>query len=171
MKSNSLIFSVLAAHLAMVGFNSLYRSRNFGNDSMNYVNVAREIQAGRGISQPSLGFNQARFAIGDPIPSPLTTQPPVYPLLIAALGKTWLSLPEAALLIPVVSYGIALLLAFSIARTAAGTGSALLMLGLLAHYPPLSYTAAVPLSEATGLVFLLMSMRLLLFAASVPGTS
>lgn len=48
---------------------------------MNYVDVARNISAGRGIAQSTLGFNQPYlFDEASPIPSPMTSQSPLYPI-------------------------------------------------------------------------------------------
>jgi hypothetical protein len=64
-------------------FNTATRIGRFSPDSMNYVNVARNIAEGNGITQPTLGFNQPRINPDDDIPAPLIAQPPLYPLLIS----------------------------------------------------------------------------------------
>ena len=77
---------------------------------MNYVDVALQISSGKGIVQSTLGFNEPYlFQAGSRIPTPLVSQPPLYPLLIALLSRTGLSPVDAALVIPVLAYGTVLL--------------------------------------------------------------
>src|SRR5438105_2159356 len=78
-----LIWIGLTSYLALFVFNAVTRTGRFSPDSMNYVNVARNIKAGKGITQPTLGFNQPRISPYDAIPAPLIAHPPLYPLMIS----------------------------------------------------------------------------------------
>src|SRR5262245_41238413 len=90
----------IIVYLFLFGVNSLSRLRKFSPDSMNYVDVAKNFVAGRGLVQSTLGFNVPRFSIDDTSPTPLISQPPVYPLLIGLFSCLGVSCANAALLIP-----------------------------------------------------------------------
>jgi len=91
-------------YLGLFGYNSLTRTRNFSEDSMNYIDVARNIERGSGITQSTLGFNQPRFLSDSEFPVPLTAQPPIYPLFIALTSQTGISPENMSLIISFVSY-------------------------------------------------------------------
>src|SRR4051812_11464315 len=98
-----LCVALLAIYALWFAFNSYTRTRQFEDgDTMNFIDVARHIVSGQGVTQATLGFNQPRFSVDDPIPTPLTHQPPLYPLMIASLSQTGLAFTDAALLISIV---------------------------------------------------------------------
>jgi 4-amino-4-deoxy-L-arabinose transferase-like glycosyltransferase len=158
-------------YLALFLYNSLTRTRQFSPDSMNYVDVARNIATGRGITQSTLGYNQLfLFTANSAIPEPFTAQAPVYPLLIALVSRAGLSYADAALVIPVVAYAVILLLAFSLARDLYDERAALLAVGCLLVYSPLSNIARFAWSEIVSIVFLLLSLWLLVRFRQLPDT-
>lgn len=154
------ILAVVALCLVLVAYNTL-RVRDFSNDSMNYVNVARSVSSGRGLTQPTLGFNQARFSVEDEIPAPFTAQAPLFPVLIASLAVLGVPHSQGALLIPVLSYGCVLVLAFLLVRELYGKGESWLCLGLLLAYQPLRFISGLGWSESTGIGLILLSLLLL----------
>ena len=81
---------------------------DWSDDSYQYVSTADSILRHGTISTPLVYFESER-AHGT-IPAPLTTFPPGYPLLIAAIARCGLSLPHAALVISTGSYLATLLL-------------------------------------------------------------
>src|SRR5262245_4331149 len=162
-----LALAALQAHL------SLTRSRRFSPDSMNYVNVARNLLAGRGLSQDTLGFNQGDFTTQLAFPEPFTVQGPLFPILIAALGLLGISAADAALLVPALAYPAILWAGFLLARRAWGERAALLALLLLVSSEPLRLIGGAAWAEAPGILLLLLSLLLLLrdraFAAGLLG--
>jgi 4-amino-4-deoxy-L-arabinose transferase-like glycosyltransferase len=141
-------------YLLLFGYNTLTHTNDFSDpDTMNFVDVARNIVAGRGISQSALGFNVPRFAVDASIPIPMTSQPPLHPLLIALLAQSGLSCVTAALLLSMICYGLILLLAYRLAFELYGPNEALLSLGFLLLYAPLRKAAGTAFSEPDGLLF------------------
>ncbi len=148
--------------LALFLYASLTRTRQFSPDSMNYVDVARNIATGRGITQSTLGYNRfSLFTADSTIPEPFTAQGPLYPLLIALVSRAGLTYADAALVIPVAAYAITLLVAFSLTRALYDEHAALLAVGCLLIYSPLHYVAGFAWSEIVGIVFVLLSLWLL----------
>src|SRR3954468_1761071 len=86
-----LVLIAAIAYLALLTFNWVTRTGRFSPDSMNYVNIARNIVAGQGVTQPTLGFNQADWKLDDKPPVPVTVHGPLYPALIALVSQTGLS--------------------------------------------------------------------------------
>ncbi len=149
------------AYLVLFGFNSVTRTGQFSPDSMNYVNVGRNIAAGKGITQPTLGFNQPHFSNDDEIPTSFTSEPPLYPLLIAFVTKLGLTPEKGALLVSATGYVFALLLGYVLARTLYDNKVALLTFGLLLFNAPLRWAAVYAWTETTGIAFILLSILLL----------
>lgn len=154
----------IAIFLVLFGYHSLTRTRGFTPDSMNYVDVARHIADGRGIVQSTVSYDRARLKSLQRIPAPLTSHPPVYPVVIALFRPTGIPLDDAALLVSVVAYGLVLLLSYSLARRLYGEKVALVVAGLLLLYRPLRTVAGYAWSEPLGLVLLLTSLHVLLSA-------
>lgn len=150
--------AVVLAYLALFTVTSLTRLRQFSPDSMNYVEVGRNIAAGRGIVQPALGFNESHHLFSAPIPAPLTAQPAGYPLLIALLARLGMPAPDAALLLASLSYGVVLLTAYLLGRLMyAESCVGLLAVVALLSFDPLRYVAAYAWSEAPGIAWMLLS--------------
>jgi hypothetical protein len=154
--------SLIALYVVGFSFNALTRTREFQDpDTMNFVDVARNITAGKGIHQSTLGFNQPVFGVNDTIPTPLTHQPPLYPLAIAGLGYAGLPATDAGVLISVVCYGFILLAAYAIAARLFGAPEALAAVLLLALFAPLRDFSQSAFSEPAGLALMFASFWLL----------
>jgi hypothetical protein len=139
---------------------------------MNYVDIARNINAGRGIVQNSLGFNQIHFSPTDQIPSPVTSQPPLYPLLIAAVSQFGIPEASASLLVAVFSYALGLLVAYLLARELYnGDPTALLSVSFLLNYYPLALVSSFAWSESVGIAIVLLFMWLLALRHRLKETS
>lgn len=133
-----LCVALLAVYALWFAFNSYTRTRQFEDgDAMNFIDVARHVVSGQGVTQATLGFNQPHFNVDDPIPTPLTHQPPLYPLLIASVSQSGLSLTDSALVISVVSYALALVAGYRAVLLLFGATEALGAAILLASYSPL----------------------------------
>ena len=155
----------IVSYLLIFSYNSLARTRQFSADSMNYVDVARNIASGRGIVQSTLGYNQPfLFNADSQIPTPLVSQPPLYPILIALSSKLGLTCSDAALVIPAVAYGGILLLGYFLSRDLFGEPTALLALASLLMYAPLSYVSRFAWSESVGILFLFICLLFLVKA-------
>jgi len=143
--------------LAFFGYNSLFRIVNFSDpDTMNFVNIARNISTGRGIAQSTVGFNQPYFTYRDTAPIPLTVQPPLYPLLISLIAATGILFNLAGLTVSLLAFAAVLFLIYAICRRQFGNPAAYLCVFLAILYEPLHYFAATAFSEITGLMFLLL---------------
>jgi len=151
----------IAAYLGLFGFNSLTRLRQFSPDSMNYVDVARSIVNGRGITQSTLGYNQYHFVVEGEIPTPFVTQPPVYPLLIALTSRFAIPYPDAALLVSTIFYGLVLLATFLMMRAWYDEQAALLTVACLLFYYPLLRVSSFAWSEPVGIAFCFAAFWLL----------
>ncbi|MBN1582009.1 MAG: glycosyltransferase family 39 protein [Anaerolineae bacterium] len=147
--------------LVLFGFNSLGRLRRFSPDSMNYADVARNIAAGRGLVQSTLGFNQPHWDPNGTIPTPITSQPPVYPLLIVLFHFLGVPLADAALLVSALSYGLVLLLAYLLSRELYDEHTALAATACLLLYFPLHFVSTYAWSEPVAIAFMLLSFWLL----------
>lgn len=161
-KSAGIVFTAgTIVFLLVYGSNSLEITRNFSPDSMNYVDVARNISNGKGITQSTLGFNQPHFSIDANVPTPLTSQPPLYSLLIALISNIGLSHADVALLISILSYGVILLLVYLIAIELYDKRVAWLSISFLLVYYPLRYVGNHAWSEPLGIALILLSLLLL----------
>jgi hypothetical protein len=142
-------------------FNSLTRARHFSPDGMNYVDVADNIAAGRGVTQSVLGYNQPYFPVNEDLPTPFTVHAPLYPLAIAAVTRLGLSGPDGALVVSALAFALLLAVAYRLASLCYGRAAALLAVAMLLVYGPLVGTARSALAEAPGLLFLLLGLFLL----------
>jgi hypothetical protein len=169
--------ALLGLYVVLFAFNTLTRTRNFADpDTMNFVDIARHIAQGEGIRQAALGFNQPVFEVDDPVPTPLTHQPPLYPLAVATLSKVAthanLALPvaDAAVLISVLCYALVLSAGYVIAMRLFGSREALATVLLLALYAPLREFCQSAFSEPVALVLMFASFWLLLAYAAAPAS-
>jgi 4-amino-4-deoxy-L-arabinose transferase-like glycosyltransferase len=166
----SVPIALAVASLALHGAWSLTRHRQFTNDSMNYVDVARNIAAGHGIMQSTIGFNVPTCPAGPSTEQPLTAQAPLYPILIAAGHRSGLAETDAALAIPLLAYGVILLAAFGVMRTLYGDAPAWLATALLLASYPLRQVSAAAWTEAPAIALALLSIAAGLRArGSAPG--
>ncbi len=68
-----LCVALLVVYALLFAFNSFTRTREFDDpDTMNFIDVARHVATGQGVTQSTLGFNQPHFDADDAIPTPLT---------------------------------------------------------------------------------------------------
>jgi hypothetical protein len=153
--------AAIALYLVTVGFNSLARTRLLTPDSMNYIDVARNILAGRGLVQSTVGFNQPHFSVEAPSSAPLSAQPPLYPLLIAALGLFGIDPLNAAPLISIVAYSLVILLGYTLARELFDEDVALLSGFCLVFYFPMRITGRNAWSDALNAAIMLVALWLL----------
>src|SRR5258708_7265153 len=160
----------ILAYLILFGIKSLTRLRYFTNDSMNYVDIARNIMAGKGIVQSTLGFNEPDFSIDVSSYSPVTAQPPGYPLLIAFFSKLGISPTNSALLIPVLSYGLILLATYLLTRTLYDDRFALAAAVCLLFFYPLRKICSYAWSEAASIAFLTVSFWLCAYISMDAGS-
>src|SRR5262249_27909844 len=135
------VWSCFALYVGLFVFNVVTRIGRFSPDSMNYVNVARHITEGNGITQPTLGFNQPRINPDDDIPAPLIAHPPLYPLLISWVSWIGVSAPVSALLVSAGAVALIFILVFQLAAGLYDERVALTSMGLLLFYGPLRYIA------------------------------
>jgi hypothetical protein len=164
-----LCVALLAIYALWFAFNSYTRTRQFEDgDTMNFIDVARHIAGGQGVTQATLGFDQPHFNVDDPIPTPLTHQPPLYPLMIASVSQTGLSLADSALLIAVVSYALALVAAYRAVLLLFGRTEALGAVLLLASYAPLRDFSASAFSDPPGIALLLTAFWVLAHYSNRP---
>ena len=138
----------------------------FTNDSMNYVDVARNLRAGRGIVQSATGFNQPRIVADAPIPAPMTSQPPLYPLLIALGGALGLSEPGAALVVAALGQALVLAAGGVLALALWGEATAALGVAALLGLRPLHVVAGQAWSETLGVGLLLAGFAVVARARS-----
>lgn len=127
-------------------------------DGFNYVDVARNIATGQGITQSTLDFNEPGFAITDEIPAPLTAQPPSYPIIIWLLSLTGLSPVLAALLISSLCYGFILLASYYLLGSIYNQRIAFIAVLGLILFEPLHSISTEAWSENLGVAFVLASL-------------
>lgn len=77
-----LVVSFLVFGLVFLSW-SLLRYRRFSPDSMNYVNAARNLLRGRGLTQDTIGYGGNFLRADLPARDPLGTHPPLYPVAVA----------------------------------------------------------------------------------------
>lgn len=156
-----IIFVAALIYFTLIVYNSVTRTGRFSPDSMNYVNVARNIAAGKGITQPTLGFNQPRFGLDDKPPSPFTAQAPLYPIMIALVSRTGLAPEHGALLLSSVAYGIVFLLVHALAAALYNQNVALTAVSVLLFYEPLRWIADFAWTDGIGTALMLLALWLL----------
>ena len=155
------LWVLVVGYLALYGYGQIKGVSALNPDGMNYIDVARNVMSGRGISQSTLGFNQPRFFPDSQIPTPLTSQPPLYPLTIALLGASGLPLTAAALLVSIISFGCILALGYLLGRQLYDERTAYLAVGCLLLYYPLRLLVGDVVSEPLGMAIALLSLWLL----------
>jgi hypothetical protein len=157
--------ALVAMLIGLRVYSSITRLHAFWDpDTMNFVDIARHIGRGDGLAQSTLGFNQPRISADDPIPFPLTSQAPGFPLLIALLGLFGMQLTTAALLLSALGTVALLALIYAVALACYPRSAGCIALGVLAVYYPLEYVTIVPFSETVGISLELLALWLLLRA-------
>lgn len=146
---------------ALFAFNSLTRFRSYSPDSMNYVDVARNVLAGKGLVQSAIGYNHPKFLGAGKWPEPFIAQPPLYPLAVAALGFVGLEPAAGALLLPALAFGGIVLAGALLAFRCGGMASALLAAAALSWYFPLNDVCRRAWSDGVGTLFVTLGLALL----------
>ena len=129
---------LFVGHVGVFGWRSVTFDRRVTGDSMNYIDVARNLSAGEGLVQSAAGFNQATFWAQDFSPHfPDKTRArhnPGYSVLIAAVaGATGLEHADAAFVIGPAAYAAALIFTFLFASRLLGPAAGLLAAAFVAH--------------------------------------
>jgi hypothetical protein len=144
---------------ALMAVDSVTRVRHFTPDSMAYVDAARNLNAGRGLSSSTAGLNQFHLRTEPAIPVPFTSYAPLYPVAIAGIARLGIPAAEAALVVSALAWWVVLALAFFLARRIWGEAAAGLAVAILVFYAPLREAGNSAWSEALGLVFVLASLH------------
>jgi len=158
----ALFWFMILLYLFLFGHTSLTRTRQFSPDSMNYVDVARNLSSGRGLTQNTVGFNQPYLMSLGEGPTPFTIQAPLFPIAIAGLNRLGISCTDAALLIPALCYGLVIWLAFRLTLRISGPAAGLLLAGMLTYYPAMTFVCRHAWNESLGVSFLLLAFLLIL---------
>ena len=129
---------LFVGHVGVFGWRSITFDRRVTGDSMNYIDVARNLSAGEGLVQSAAGFNQRAFWAQDFSPDfPDKTRAshnPGYSVFIAAVAAaTGLEHADAAFVIGPAAYAAALIFTFLFASRLLGTAAGLLAAAFLAH--------------------------------------
>ena len=129
---------LFVGHVGVFGWRSITFDRRLTGDSMNYIDVARNLSAGEGLVQSAAGFNQVTFWAQDFSPHfPDKTRArhnPGYSVLIAAVAEvTGLEHADAAFVIGPVAYVAALIFTFLFASRLLGPAAGLLAVAVVAH--------------------------------------
>jgi len=157
-----LIILGIVLYGCLISVNSTTRLLGFSNDSMNYVDVARNISSGKGIVQSTLGFNQPYLFQKDSlIPSPFTSQPPLYPILISMFALPGFPHASVALVIPVMAYGFILVFAYFLSRDLYNHPTGIITVDFLLLYAPLMLIIRMAWSESLSIMLFLISLWLL----------
>jgi len=134
----------VAMLLACLAWQALARPCLISNDAINYVDVARNIAAGRGITQSTLGYNSGRFPAEGDWPVPCRAQAPGFPIAVAGLILLGLDGARAATLTHVLGLAAAwvgvFLLVNELFGLAAGLAATAALL-LVATMPGLAFHA------------------------------
>ena len=154
---------LFVGHVGVFGWRSVTFDRRITADSMNYIDVARNLSAGEGLVQSAAGFNQFTFWGRDFSPDfPDKTRArhnPGYSVLIAVVAEaTGLEHANAAFLIGTIAYGSALTFAFVFGWRLAGIGAGLLMAAFLAHQARSIFLRAWTEPVAIALLFALLAL-------------
>lgn len=103
-----LVGCVFAAILGGVSFDG----ERLTNDAAQYLSVADNLLAGRGLAT-SIIYYEEHYVAGT-VPAPQTVFPPGYPVAIALVAATGVDPATAAFLIDLLSWGVSIWLVFSI---------------------------------------------------------
>ena len=134
----ALLGLLFVGHVGVFGWRSITFDRQVSADSMNYIDVARNLSADEGLVQSAAGHNQPTFWAQDFSPHfPDKTRAghnPGYSVLIAAVAEVaGLEHAEAAFAIGPAAYAAALIFTFLFASRLLGTAAGLMAAAFLAH--------------------------------------
>lgn len=130
-------------------------AEGFNPTAMVYVDVARHLARGEGISSSIL------FTSSVPrVPSPMSVWAPAYPVTITLLAIPGLDVAVAARLIPLAAFGLSAALVWWLASALYGARVAMVSTTLLAVWPAMTRVATNPWSESLFVLCLLGSVAL-----------
>ena len=149
--------------MGVFGWRSITFDRRLTGDSLNYIDVARNLSAGEGLVQSAAGFNQPTFWAQDFSPHfPDKTRAghnPGYSVLIAAVAEaTGLEHADAAFVIGPAAYAAALIFTFLFASRLLGTAAGLLAAAFLAHQLRWIFLRAMTEPVAIALLLALLAL-------------
>ncbi len=152
---------VVAACVCVVAFaTSVWlRTQHFNDpDSMNIVDVATNIAAGRGITQSTLGFLHTSFEATGAIPTPMTAQPPLVPIAISTLIAAGLEPIGAGVFFSLFCYAAIIALVWRVSQLVHGSDVAPLACGIVLFHAPLRYYSSSSMSDPAGLAGILLTL-------------
>lgn len=129
----------------------------YSPDSVVYIDTARNLLAGHGLSSSIAPLDSA-LKTDLALPFPMTTWAPLYPLLIALLHGMGLSITAAALVSPIACFGLVLVAAYLLIRALFNEGTAFLAVALLLLFAPLHTVATHAWSETVAIAAVLLSL-------------
>jgi hypothetical protein len=150
---------------------SVTRLRKLTPDSLNYIDVAENLLAGRGLVQDAVGYGEGRFPTRLQIPQPMGVHGPLYPLAIASLSELGVEPRDAAFYIPAAAFLGVVLLGWVLLRRLYDGETGLWAALLLSVSFPLRQMATTAWSEPLALFVLLLSLLLLVPPPPRPGTA
>jgi hypothetical protein len=151
------------AWLGLMGFNSLALEGSYSADSVFYIDAARNIAAGNGIVN-SLARLDWAVAAGMPLPEPMTTWPPLYPVFLAAFEGVGIAAERAALIVPIMGAGATIIAAGLLAKALFGWQALFLTVAAMTQFTSLRFAAIHAWSETMALAFALIAVVLLIAA-------
>lgn len=144
----------IALYFVLLGYDSLTRLRYFSPDSKFYVETARYIVNGQGISYSTSDWKQAITYDRVDVPRPMTIWMPLYPILIAAGMKLGLPGPDVALVLSLFAGAMIVWLVYIMARRVYDENFAILAAGYTAASGVTFHIAVRAWTETTGIGFL-----------------
>jgi 4-amino-4-deoxy-L-arabinose transferase-like glycosyltransferase len=144
----------IAFYFVLLGYDSVTRLRYFSPDSKYYVEAARYIVNGEGISYSTADWKQALAYERVDVPRPMTIWMPLYPILIATGMKLGLPGADAALLLSLFSGAMIVWLIYLLARRVHDENLAVLAAGYVAASGVMFHIGVRAWSETTGIAFL-----------------
>lgn len=133
----------VAAAAAVVALLAAPRANHFTTDSESYLDVARTLLAGGGLAQQVVDFWRPA------VPDPLGLWPPLYPLLVAGLGRIGFPLEGAAITVSVLAWLAFAVLFHELARRTLAAIPARVATALALLTTPLAFAAGAAWSEMT----------------------
>lgn len=157
--------AVLLCGLAMlVAFLQTASSSGFGQGSMTYIDVARHVAKGQGVTTDIL------FVDSIPrVPTPLSNWPPLYPVAIAGLARFGLDFAIAARWVAIAGAGGAVVLVYLLGAMLFGPRAGRISAVLMTVWPAITRIAAMAMSEPLFLLLLLTSVLITVWSIPVRG--
>lgn len=140
------LVAATAGYVALFAHVSLSRTQQFSPDSLVYVDAAHHVGTGHGATRSSYTYYLHEYR-DDGLPVPLTDWPPLFPFVIAAFMKIGMTSYSAALLVPVVFFGLAVLVSYGMLSEILGRGPAIAGAAFMLAYGPMNYVASYAWSE------------------------